>query len=413
METTPEMKVHAELSPSGADRWMTCQGSVIETAGLPDTDNAYSTEGTDYHELAAICLDNGTDAEDYVGHQLPSGALVTADNAKDLQRGYVEPVRAYAAQGKLLVEQSMSLAWYSGVATDKGTSDAVILGLDRELIVADLKFGRGVEVSPEDNRQCKIYALGVILEQQLDEEYDQVRLVICQPRTGEGKPKEWVISMSDLMLFKDEVIRSAQMIAKGKAHYGMTKINVLPFVPSEKACRFCKAKVKNGIPCHALQNFVDNASLDGFESLAPKGPDVLGAAMDKVDLVEIWMKGVRAAVESELLADRPVSGYKLVQGKKGNRKWTDEEEVTKLFKSFRLKTKEMYDLSLISPTTADKLLSKDFPQRWEKVVPLYAQAPGGPSVAKASDKRPTYVKEAPSIEGFEVIAETVDCSDLI
>lgn len=402
-ETT---STHAVLSPSGADRWMTCQGSVILSDGIPDTTSEFAEEGTDYHELAAVCLDNGTSALDYVGHALPSGRVVTEDNARMLQDGYIEVVRGYEAHGSLQIEQSVSLTWYTGKPKDKGTSDAVILGTDRELIVADLKFGRGVEVSPEQNRQCMIYAISLIIEQELQGEFDQVRLVICQPRAGEGKPQEWVISMTDLFIFGDKVRRAAQEIDNGVAHHGKTKVNVLPFTPSEKACRFCKAK---GI-CPALGNFVDETLATGFEAIV--SPD-LGAAMDKTDLVEIWMKGVRARVESELLAGRAVTGYKLVQGKKGNRKWTDEAEVTKLFKSFRLKTREMYDLSLISPTTADKLLAKDFPQRWEKVVPLYAQAPGGPSVAKASDKRATYEPPAPTIDGFVVEVPLIDCSDLV
>ena len=38
------VKKHAVLSPSGADRWMTCPGSVALTKDLLDVENEYSIE---------------------------------------------------------------------------------------------------------------------------------------------------------------------------------------------------------------------------------------------------------------------------------------------------------------------------------------------------------------------------------
>lgn len=416
-------KAHAILAPSAADRWMTCLGSTALTKDLPNVENAYSTEGTDYHELAAVCLEadeaagESTNALDYVGQALPSGALVTEENARYLQEGYIVHVQAYAALGTLVVEKPLPLSWYTGNAADTGTGDAIIHGVGRELIVADLKFGRGVEVSPDDNRQCKIYAISAIEEQELWEEYDTVRLVILQPRTGDGKPKEWVISIEDLKKFKAEVINTSLKIAHDQPGSKMRKyIGQLPLIPSEKACRFCKAKAT----CPALLNFVEGALTEGFVDETTQQPamahdegairadgDALGAAMNKVDLVEIWMKAVRAAVEVELLAGRSVQGWKLVQGKKGNRKWSDEEEATELLKSFRLKMEEMYDMTLITPPSAEKLLAKTFPRRWVKVKKLVTQSEGSAHVAPESDKRPALVVGKPE-EGF-----IDDGSDLI
>jgi hypothetical protein len=403
METTE--KVHAELSPSGADGWMTCLGKTAQCKGLPNISSKYSDEGTDYHTLAAICVDEGKDPQEFVGRELPLGTIVTEEGAKFLKEGYLDPLKQYAADGTLEVEKAVSLAWYTGNPDDEGTADAIILRPDRELIVDDLKFGMGVEVDPDDNRQCKIYALSYIKQNQLEDEYDTIRLVISQPRTGDGKPKEWTTSMASLLAFGEEVKKTAAKIL-----YAEKKGIELPLVPSEKACKFCKARAT----CPALSGLVTEALAEGFENIEEKTfggvggvsltrAEVLGRMMDRINLIEIHMKGVQSVVEIELLAGKPVLGqdgpYKLVQGKKGNRKWINKDDAEKLLQSFRLKKEQIYNMTLISPTDAEELLKKDMPGRWEKVKKMYDQAEGGKHVANALDKRPAISVEKPE-EGF-------------
>lgn len=71
-------------------------------------------------------------------------------------------------------------------------------------------------------------------------------------------------------------------------------------------------------------------------------------------------------------AGEAIPGFKMVQGKKGNRAWTDAEEAEKLLKSMRLKTEQMYDLKLISPTKAAALQKKKLSARanGQKLKPL-------------------------------------------
>jgi hypothetical protein len=73
-----------------------------------------------------------------------------------------------------------------------------------------------------------------------------------------------------------------------------------------------------------------------------------------------------------------------------------DTEAEQLFKSFRMTTEEMYDLKLISPTTAEKRL-KEHPKRWHKVIPLITQSDGALSVASESDKRPAVTVEAAGV----------------
>lgn len=118
--------------------------------------------------------------------------------------------------------------------------------------------------------------------------------------------------------------------------------------------------------------------------------DHLAICMDAVDLVEGWCKAVRAEVERRMLAGTPVPGWKLVTGKAGSRAWSDADEAAKLLKGMRLRDDVMYDFSLISPTTAEKLHAAGTikPRQWAKLQDLISRANGKPSVAPATDKRP-------------------------
>jgi hypothetical protein len=95
----------------------------------------------------------------------------------------------------------------------------------------------------------------------------------------------------------------------------------------------------------------------------------------------------------------------------GNRKWADVEEAEATLKAFRLKTEEMYDLSLISPTTAEKLVGNKTigPRQWKKLLPLITRAEGQPSVAPESDKRPALVVAADTAD-FDVVTPTPEFS---
>ena len=109
--------------------------------------------------------------------------------------------------------------------------------------------------------------------------------------------------------------------------------------------------------------------------------------MGKAGLIEDWIKAIRAEVERRLLAGTPVTGYKLVKGRQGNRAWTDAEEAEKMLKVFKLKQDEMYNFTLINPTRAEELLAESNPRQWAKAQKLISRADGKPSVAPLSDKR--------------------------
>lgn len=440
------MAKHAVLGPSGADRWMPCPGSVALSAGADNPSNNAADEGTCYHFLGALCLECFADAGDFAGREIgvnadgdaefvegelvdPSRfsfvAGVDPDNAQHLQV-YLDYVRTAAMSGTLYVEQAVPIEHLTQEEDAEGTADAIIINTEQsEIHVIDLKFGRGVEVDAERNPQMMMYALGAM--EKFPGTYKTVRMTIVQPRSGDGKPKEWSCPASEVLEFGAKVKRAASSVWAAIDLYQQIVDAGMPvdseifqswadqyLLVGDKQCKFCRAKAR----CPRIAATVEGMTAVEFdnpeqvelpvvvEEVPNQHPNAdLAAKMDKCDLIEGWIKAVRAEVERELIEGRDVPGYKLVQGKRGNRKWISEVRAIELLKKMRLKQEQMFNLSVKSPADIDKLLKKAAPKKWEKVLPLIVQAEGGLSVAPVSDPREA-ASVKPTADGMEAEEES-------
>ena len=419
------MSEHARLSPSSAHRWMACPGSVFLEMDKLDTSSEFADEGTAAHTLASMCLTEGTDADAYLGRVIPAGQRefeVDTDMVGHVQT-YVDAIRAQVQGGDLLVEQRVEFSHIVEVPDQFGTTDAAIISREADhLKVYDLKYGRGVRVDafevlgPCDgtstaapvlgpNPQLALYALGALDKFSMLGDFEKITIGVHQPRLDHVS--EHVLTVPELLAF-GELAKTAARKAMDIVETGILGLEDL--VPGEGQCKFCKAKAT----CPKLSARVVEVIGADFDDLTAQPFDAkqvaanlddsrLAATMNAVDLVEQFAKAVRAETERRLLAGISVEGWKLVQGKKGNRQWSDAKAAEDMLKTMRVKHEEMYDYSVISPTTAEKLWKAKVigPRQWPTLQGLIVQSNGKPSVAPESDKRPAL--QLASADDFDAI----------
>lgn len=424
---------HAKFSPSAAHRWMSCSGSIPLTAHLPRTTNDYADEGTAAHELAAWCLSTGRDPWDFEMYEMniyngkcttdianrtevpkdfTTHSMWVVDQAMiEYVTDFINTVQDYRTPGDmLLVEQRLEFSEVVGEEEQFGTGDVVLIGQD-EITIIDLKYGRGVVVHADRNKQLMIYALAAYSTYNLLRNFTKIRLVISQPRVNHLS--EYTLTVEELLAFGEEVGQAAERVREASdALTDGPKVPEKFLNPGEEQCRFCEAKTY----CPAVskkvfltvsqgdfEDLTDHEHIEeklqeGVVRLKDSDTEFLSFAMTQVDLIEGWCKAVRGAVFDHLNSGDDVPGFKLVRGRKGNRRWVSEEEAEKvLVKSMKLKHDVAYSKKLISPTQALKIL-KESPQRTKRIESLITQSEGALSVAPEDDKRPA---ETPISVEFE------------
>jgi hypothetical protein len=432
------MSEHARHSPSGAARRFVCPGSLTLEDAYPNNSSKASEDGTCKHHFAAVVLaapGGIVEAKDYVGMGCPvyennrqTHTIPFTEGMTPPVQEYVDYVRGVAGNDLLMVEQRVEFGQWIEVPGQFGTADAIVVKpwadpltgeVGHELIVIDAKFGYKF-VPVEENPQLLYYALGAYSMFELSHDIRSVRLVIYQPE--QGGEREWTCDLAYLLKFAQTArSREASVRVAMEAYplsVGDTKRTTIwmeTFLnpdPNDRDCAFCRA-----IPtCPAYRLKLERAVGDEFEVIAARGEvklpgeanQDLALSMSVTDMLEDWIIAVRAETERRLIAannDLAVCqelGYGLELGREGPRKWQDADAAEAELKRMRLNTEEMYDLKLISPTTAEKLATQKLNRKKEPVGPAPVIGPGQ---WKKLQKLVVRNKPKPSVKRLEAIKE--------
>lgn len=379
---------HALLSASGAYRWLSCPGSARLEDKFEDEPSIYAAEGTLAHEMAELKI-----VKQFTTNLRPSefkkrinelkkNELYSAemDRYTNEYRDYINDIYlSFESKPFFLAEQKVDFSSY--VPEGFGTVDCTLVG-DKVIHIFDLKYGKGVPVTAENNPQGMLYALGTYLEQSAIDVIEKIVIHIIQPRIKNTSSFE--ITSEKLLEWAESIKDVAQ-----KAYEGSNEFHV------GEHCGFCKA---NGNCRKQAEKYMNTEILDP----ALLTDEEIGEGLAKVKELSKWAKKFEDYALVRAQNGGNVKGWKLVAGRGGNRTFTDKAVAAQLLEEVGLDREEIYKTELISVTAAEKLLGEE---TLYKIAGNYIQKPEGkPTLATLDDKRPALELRTPA----EVFKDSID-----
>ncbi|WP_343780228.1 DUF2800 domain-containing protein [Clostridium sartagoforme] len=373
------MMAHAMLSASGASRWMACTPSARLEQQFENKTSDYAAEGTLAHELGELKLRKeleglSTRSFNSKVKKIQENKLYTAD-MPDYVDMYVETCLERVSEAKATTPDALfkieqRLDFSEWVPEGFGTGDFVIIA-DGTMEVCDLKYGKGVPVSANNNKQMMLYALGAISEFSFLYDIEKVRMTIIQPRLDNISTFE--VTVEDLLKWAEEYVKpKAELAIKGEGEFC-----------AGDHCKFCRAKAV----CRARAE--KNLELAKYEFEKPTTMDNndIAYVLSKVDELVSWASDVKEYALEEALKGEEFEGYKVVEGR-SNRKWSSEDDVAKVLIGQGFLENIIYTKKLTGITNMESAIGKKEVQR---LLGDYIIKPvGKPTLVPVADKREPY-----------------------
>lgn len=368
---------HALLSASSAHRWLACPPSAVAAEAYPDQDTEYTREGTLAHEVAEAVASGTVDPDILLDDWSKTGG---ADGVDMTMIGHAVAYRDYIEEQKksadavVLLEQRVDFSPW--VPEGFGTCDCIIIQGDT-LTIIDYKYGQGVAVDAKDNPQMKLYALGALNDYGFVYDVKRVEMHIFQPRLDNISRDETTVA--ELLGWADKTVKPlAEKAAKGKGTHN----------PGEH-CRFCPHAGRCRSLTKLCTEYVETHSLRVAVPIL--APHEVAEVIRMEPLISLWLKRVKDQALATLMDGGEIPGFKVVEGKQGNRKWADDLKVNAALQPlYRLE--EYTKTELLTVAQMEKALGK--PKVAELLGDLITREPGRPTIAPITDKRPVYDRTA-------------------
>ena len=307
------MKHSAIMGGSSAERRVHCTGSAALEAQMPETSPSdFAIKGEELHRIVAEGAETEVISDqpytlEHEGREVP----ITVDDIRGLAQPAIRAIRGVISSWDL-----RNFGFEVPVALTKscdkrvfGTADFIGGNLEQKLgVVADIKFGQGIEVSPVENMQLAFYAVGALEQGLFYEELERIGFIIIQPfRDRENLISTWVTDVSWLRMMQRRFQKTYERI---RANETSLKAGVW--------CQFCSA--------HAICP-AQNQQLEDLEPQIER-VDMPGemTAVKLAELLDAWYKvsahGAKLIkyATQQMEAGTAIPGYKLVDSV-GHRRW--------------------------------------------------------------------------------------------
>lgn len=384
------MSSHALLSPSSAHRWLNCPLAPRLEATLPEKPSEYAKEGTIAHsvcEVSAKLHFKSIKKTEYnkVIKKLKTDPLWDDEMLRTAET-YVEHLSENAMHFEhepyVAFEVRVDIADY--VPDAFGKCDCIMFGGDT-LIITDYKHGKGVPVSPEENPQLMLYALGALklYKPLFGSAIKKVAIAIDQPRLNSYEL--WTCTTEELLAWGESIKPKAQAAFMGFGEYH-----------AGDWCRFCRA---NGI-CKAQAEQQTSAFDDFAEAVGnPQAlltPEEISAVLERGKNLAEWFKTIQEKALEMMLNGDKIPGYKVVEGR-SQRAWTDQDKALEKLQASGIERAAIYDSVPKTLAQLEKMLGK---AKFDELVSEFVFKPQGkPTLALADDPRKEFNSAAADFAG--------------
>ena len=352
---------------STAKRVINCPASVKLVQQMPpQPESEHAARGTLLHNVIAELLEFDKKPEQCIGATYKSQTLT-----QELIDEKIIP--ALEALDEIDPDKTMEYM----VETRVGFGDFLpnvfgstdLLGRKgKRAVVLDWKFGDGVLVDAEDNPQLLFYAAAAMRTpacQWVFEGVEEIECIIVQPPAI----RRWVTTPARIKEFEQELLYAV-------------RLSSWPEPPMQEGdhCRWCAAKPI----CPRMTGAVERA-LKG--KLAEMPAEQIAARLQQAEMLEDYIKELRALAFQMLENDNTVPGYKLV-AKRGTRQWVEKAKIEAWVDVNGIE--DAYEpVTIKSPAQLEKVLKK---AKIEFPADMVVSVSSGDTLAADSDPRPAVLQ---------------------
>jgi len=361
--------IHSALSPSSAERWIACPGSIALSATVPKKPSSpAAAEGTACHTLSeSLVTGEATEADlrKRVGQTMKTwdGFLVTiTDEMVDGAVLYDNTIKALVAEfqgGKIVAKPEVKVVASSIDPEVRGTADYAIYQVKRRLMVIDFKYGKKA-VNPVENKQLGIYLVGVMDSLAKSDDFDELELIVVQPRAGGKAVRRWVVPKEWVAQFRKDM----------RAAVAATRVKNAR-LSAGNWCFFCPVKgvkrVDGSLACPEIGKELARQAQTDFSVIPVEGasplPDPrklaaveLARILSWRTVIESWLNDLEERGAELRRAGLDMPGFKIVESRT-HRQWAKGEKDIVEDLALYLDEDALYDLpTLKSVAQVEKLL---------------------------------------------------------